>query len=214
MMLSWTLGAAELGPPLRQDGYQVRPPKGFRMTRMHLWHGTRAGVVALAVTGPRLLSAALFDGEGEDAATMVIAVAEAPFALSPSARDEVSAAVSRHFRDELSMPFVLEGAQVGGAPSPRVEVLGSIREGSQLRRVFAAAFPGESRHAVVLFTVPSGRWDEERPIIEASLATFRLDPPPAGLSRQWRWALVALTASLLALSIGLWKRRSARGGAV
>ena len=185
------------------------------MTRMHLFHGTRAGVVTVAgsSSATRFLSAALLDGDGEDAATMAIAVTDAAFALSPSARDEVSTAVLRHFRDELAMPFVLEGAEVKGTSVPRVQVLGSIRQGSQLRRVLAAAFPGEARHAVVLFTVPSGRWDEERPILEASLDTFRLDAPPPGLSRQWRWALVVLTSSLLALSLGLWRRRRAQGGA-
>lgn len=215
-MLLLTLSGAELlGAPLRQDGFQVRPPRSFRMTRMPLFHGTRAGVVAVAgaPSAPRSLSAALIDGEGEDAATMAIAVIDAPFSLSPSARDEVSAAVLRHLRDELAMPFVLEGAEVKGVSAPRVQVLGSIRQGSQLRRVLAAAFPGEIRHAVVLFTMPSGRWDEERSTLEASLETFRLDAPPPGLSRQWRWALVALTSSLLAVSAGLWRRRKAQGGA-
>jgi hypothetical protein len=210
VLLLTLCGTESLGPPLRQDGFQVRPPRAFRMARMALFEGTRAGVVTLAPAGGRTLSAALLDGEGEDAASMVIAVVDAPFSLSPSARDEVSTAVLRHFRDELGLPFVLEGAGVEGGSAPRVEVLGSIREGSQLRRILAVAFPGESRHAVVLFSVPSGRWDEARPTLEASLGTFRLDASPPGLSRQWRLALVGLTASLLVLSFGLWKWRGAR----
>ena len=37
-----------LGPPLRQEGWQLRPPREFRMARMDLFHGTRVGSVAVA----------------------------------------------------------------------------------------------------------------------------------------------------------------------
>lgn len=203
-----------LGPPLRQDGYQVRPPRAFRMTRMDLFHGTHAGSVSMVPRAPRFLSAALVDTDSEDASSMLVSVVEASFSLSPSSRDELSTAVLRHFRDDLSLPFVLERADVQGQQAARVQVFGSVREGSQLRRILVAAFPGEARHAVVLFSVPSGRWDELKPELAASLETMRLEPPTAGgPPRQWRWAFAALMASLLALSVGLWKRRQARRGA-
>jgi hypothetical protein len=206
---STVLGTGLLGPPLRQDGYQVRPPSSFHMARMDLFHGTRAGSVTTSSATPRYLSAALLDRDGEDAATMLIAIIEAPLSLGPSSRDELSTAVLRHFRDELDQPFVLERADVQGQAAPRVQVLGSVRQGSQLRRILVAAFPGEGRHVVVLFSVPSGRWDELKPTLEASLDTLRPELTTAGPPRQWRWAFAALMASLLLLSIGLWKRRQA-----
>lgn len=203
-------GAGSLGPVLRQDGYQIRPPWGFRMRPMELFHGTRAGAVSVVPEARRALSAALSDGAGEEASTMTITVSEVALALGPSARDELSTAVVRHLRDELALPLALEGAAVVGDSSPRVQVLGSIKRGSQLRRVLVAAFPGEPRHAVVLVSVAAGRWELERPTLEASLETFRLDEPPGGPSRAWRWALMMATASLLGGSVWLWSRQLAR----
>lgn len=210
-LLLVALAAADaLGPPLRQDGYQVRPPSSFHMARMDLFHGTHAGSVSSLSAAARYLSAALLDRDGDDAATMLISIIEAPLALGPSSRDELSTAVLRHFREDLSMPFVLERAEVQGQSSPRVEVLGSVRQGSQLRRVLVAAYPGELKHVVVLLSVPAGRWDDLKPQLKASLDTLRLELTSAGPPRQWRWAFAALMASLLALSMGLWRRRQAR----
>lgn len=177
------------------------------MTRMDLFHGTRAGSISTVLHAPRFLSAALVDTDGEDSATMLISVIESTLSLGPSARDELSTAVLRHFRDDLTLPFVLERADVQGQQATRVQVLGSVREGSQLRRILVAAFPGQGRHVVVLFSVPSGRWDELKPDLEQSLETMRLEAATTALPRQWRWAFLALMGSLLTLSIALWKRR-------
>ncbi len=210
-ILLLVLGADSLGPPLRQDGYQVRPAKAFRMARMDLFHGTRAGGVSTPASAPRFLSAALIDSDSEDASTMLISVVESSFAFGPSSRDVLSTAVLRHFRDELAMPFVLERAEVQGSSAPRVEVLGSVRQGSQLRRILVAAYPGESRHVVVFFSVPSGRWDELKPVLEESLESMRVEPlVPNGPPRRWRWAFATVVAALLLLSMGLWQRRRAR----
>lgn len=207
LVLLASLGALELvGPPLKQDGYQLRPPRDFRMARMDLYHGTRVAAVSKAPSASRYLSAALMDGDGEDAATLMVAVVDEPLALGPSARDEASTAVLRHFRDELELPFVLERADVRTGTGARVEVLGSVREGSQLRRILVAAWPGEVRHVVVLFSVPSGRWESLKAAIDESLDTVRPDAAP-GPSRSWRWAFATFIAALLALSIGLWRRR-------
>lgn len=208
LLLLLALAATDsLGPPLRQDGYLIRPPRSFYMARMDLFHGTRVGTVSADPKAQRFLSAALIDGDGEDAASILISAIEAPLRLGPSSRDDLSTAVLRHFRDDLGLPFVLERADVETGPAPRVEVLGSVREGSQLRRILIAAFPGESRHFVVLASVPSGRWDPLKTIIGESLDTMRLEASSQGPPRQWRWAFAALVASLLALSIGLWRRR-------
>lgn len=181
------------------------------MARMDLFHGTHAGSIT-TTSAPRFLSAALIDRDGEDAATMAVSVIETSFSLGPAARDALATAALRHFRDDLDMPFVLERADVRGQSS-RVEVLGSVRQGSQLRRILVATFPGELRHVVVVFSVPSGRWDELRPDLEASLDTLRLEPVGSGPPREWRLAFLALVGSLLALSVGLWKRRQSRRGA-
>lgn len=210
LVLLAAVGALDLvGPPLRQDGYQLRPPRAFRMARMDLYHGTRVATVSKATAAARYLSAALMDGDGEDAATMLVSVVEEPLSLGPSSRDEASTAVLRHFRDELELPFVLERADVRTGPAARVEVLGSVREGSQLRRILVAAWPGEVRHVVVLFSVPSGRWESLKAAIDESLDSVRADTAQ-GPSRSWRWAFATFMAALLVLSFGLWRRRQQR----
>ena len=196
-----------LGPVLRQDGFQVKPPSSFRMARMDLFHGTQAGTISSRPGASRYLSAALVDGEGEDAASILISVVDATLWLGPSSRDELSTAVVRHLRDELGQPFQLERAEVKNG---RVEVLGSVRQGSQLRRILAAAWPGESRHVVAICSAPSGRWEALAPVLSDSFDTMKVEPvsslrPPQRLL----WAFAALVAALLLISIGLWRRRQA-----
>ena len=82
---------------------------------------------------------------------MLVAVVEAPFAVGPGARDELSAAAVRHFNDELGLKLAMERAELSAGPAPHARVLGSVRQGSQLRKVLVAAFPGEARHLVVTF---------------------------------------------------------------
>lgn len=210
-VLGLLLSAADgLGPALRQEAFSVRPPRGFRMARMDLFLGTRAGAVSVAAGAQRYLGAALIDGEGEDAASLLFSVVDAPFLAGPSARDALSTAAVRHFRDELEQPFELERADVRGG---RVEVLGSIRQGSQLRRVLVVAWPGEPRHVVAVASAPSGRWPELSPVLAESLDTLRLEAVPVGPSPRLRWAFAALIASALMVSIGLWRRRQAARGA-
>jgi hypothetical protein len=196
-----------LGPVVRQDGFQFRPPLAFRMARMDLYHGTRVGSVARFANSPRYLAAALIDGDGEDASSMLFSVVEETVVLGPSSRDEFSTAVVKHLHDELGQPFQLERAQVTDG---RVEVLGSIRQGSQLRRILVAIWPGEGRHLVGMASAPSGRWDELAPLIDASFDSLKEDPgisarPP----QRYVWAFVALLAALAMISIGLWRRRQA-----
>lgn len=196
-----------LGPVLRQDGFQVKPPSSFRMARMDLFHGTQAGTLTTAPGATRYLSAALIDGDGEDATSILISVVDATLGLGPSSRDELSTAVVRHLRDELGQPFQLERAEVKNG---RVEVLGSVRQGSQLRRILVAAWPGESRHVVAICSAPSGRWEALAPMIADSFDTMKVEPvsslrPPQRLL----WAFAALVAALLLISIGVWRRRQA-----
>ena len=81
--LSLTLGA--LGTELRRDGYGFRPPEGFRLERMERYAGSRVGAVASGGAEPRFLSAALADGEGEAAATLLAQrIAQAAQSMAPS----------------------------------------------------------------------------------------------------------------------------------
>lgn len=202
-----TVAPDALGPLVRQDGFQFRPPQAFRMARMDLFHGTRAGSVARTSSAPRYLAAALIDGDGEDAASLLFSVVEETVLLGPASRDEFSTAVARHFNDELGQPFQLERAQVNDG---RVEVLGAIRQGSQLRRILVAIWPGEGRHLVAIASAPSGRWDELAPVIDASFDSLKEDPTIAARPPQrYVWAFVALLAALSMISIGLWRRRQA-----
>ncbi len=201
------LSAAPLGPVLRQDGFQMKPPSSFRMARMDLFHGTQAGTISTAPGATRYLSAALVDGEGEDATSILISIVDAPLWMGPSSRDDLSTAVVRHLRDELGQPFQLERAEVKNG---RIEVLGSVRQGSQLRRILVAAWPGESRHVVAICSAPSGRWEALAPVLGDSFDTMKVEPvsslrPPQRLL----WAFAALVAALLLISIGVWRRRQA-----
>lgn len=196
-----------LGPVLRQDGFQMKPPKSFRMARMDLFHGTQVGTISVIPSASRYLSAALVDGEGEDAASLLISVIDATLSLGPSSRDELSTAVVRHLRDELGQPFQLERAEVTNG---RVEVLGSVRQGSQLRRILVAAWPGESRHIVAVCSAPSGRWEVMAPVLSDSFDSMKVEPvSSARLPQRLLWAFAALVAALLLISVGLWRRRQA-----
>lgn len=200
-------GAGELGPVLRQDAFQIKPPKGFRLARMDLYHGTSAGSVARSASSTRYLSAALVDGEGEDAASVLLSVIDESLTLGPSVRDELATSVVRHLRDELGQPFQLERAEVVDG---RVEVTGSIRQGSQLRSILVAAWPGENRHVVALASVPSGRWESVAPSLRESFGSFKLEPvASSGPPARYVGAFAALVAALLLVSVGLWRRRQA-----
>src|SRR5215211_4974448 len=124
---------ANLGTPLRQDGFSFRPPSAFRKARMELFQGTRAGAIPLDSSRPRYLAAALVDGEEEHAAALLVAVVDETFEASPSTREAFSAAAVKHFADELGMPLALERALLVRGPSARVEVVGTIRKEDQLR---------------------------------------------------------------------------------
>lgn len=204
-----------LGTPLRQDGYSLRPPQGFRMERMDLYRGTRATAVSAVASpearGPgltRWLSAALVDGDGDDAAAMVVSIVEGSFQATPAARDEFSTAVVRHFSDELGMKFAMERAELVAGAAARIEVLGTVRQEDQVRRVLISAMAGDGRHAVVGFTAPTGRWEQLGASARASLETFRNDAPAASDASRGLAAIVALVmAAALLASLVLWRRR-------
>jgi len=204
-----------LGTPLRQDDYSLRPPQGFRMERMDLFRGTHATAVGAVASpearGPglaRWLSAALVDGDGDDAAAMVVSIVEGSFPVTPSARDEFSTAVVRHFTDELGLKFALERAELVPGAAARIEVLGTVRQEDQVRRVLIAAMAGDGRHVVVGFTAPTGRWEQLAVNARASLDTFRNVPPLSSDATRGLAAGVALALALALLaSLVLWKRR-------
>src|SRR5687767_70526 len=133
------------------------------MARMDLFHGTRSGAVSEDLKAPRWLSAALVDGDGEDAAAMLVSVVERSFEASPAAREEFSAAVVRHYSEELSLKFAMERADLVPADPKRIEVFGSVRQENQVRRVLVTAVAGEGRHSVITFSAPSGRWEQFAP---------------------------------------------------
>ncbi len=208
LVLLVTVEADPLGAALKQGGFTIKPPRGFRMARMDLFTGTRVGAIASSPADGRWLAAALVDSDGEEAASMLVGVVEAPFAVGPGARDELSTAVVHHFNDELGLKLSMERAELVGGASPHVRVFGSVRQGSQLRRVLVAAFPGEVRHLVVTFTVPSGRFESLEGVLSGSLDSVRSDAPSSAAGRTLAWAALALVGSLLAASIGLWRRRA------
>ena len=198
---------ANLGAPLRQDGFAFRPPAGFRAARMALFQGTRTGAIALDRELPRHLAAALLDGEEEDASSLLVAVVHETFEATPSSRDAFSAAAVRHFADELAMPLSLERAELMRGDSPRIEVVGTVRQQDQLRRILIAAMEGQGKHGVIVASVPSGRFDALLPELRAALDTYRPDAVP-GVRQDVAGSIAALLGLGLFASWWVWRRRT------
>jgi len=203
-----SLGAASLGTELRQEGYVIRPPQAFSMSRMDLFRGTRAGAVSGSPAALRSLSAALVDRPGQDAATMLISMVDGSFQPTPAMRDEFSAAVVKHFTESLNITLSMERSELVEGVAPRIEVLGMIRHEGQLRKVLIAGMSGRGRHAVVTFSVPSARWSELWPELRASLDSFRSE---GSASKEIPRGLAGATAGALAgaliASLAVWRRR-------
>ncbi|MBJ6762323.1 hypothetical protein JGU66_16255 [Myxococcaceae bacterium JPH2] len=203
-----------LGAELRRDGYSFRPPASFRMTGWERYAGSRVGAVSLEPGEARSLSAVLTDGEGAEAATLLVSVVEQGFSASPSERDAFASAVPGHFLRELGLTLSPERVDRVGGPVPRVEVLGTLRESGQVRAVLVTALASEGRHAVVTVSAPAERWETLAPQVRASLETFRMEPPVAGVvPRRVAGALAGTLAGALVASYAAWRRRQ-RGRAV
>ncbi|MCE9670252.1 hypothetical protein LY474_20855 [Myxococcus stipitatus] len=215
MLLSWvsagllSLSSGALGTELRRDGYALRPPEGFHMVRWEPYAGSQAGAVSLDPGAPRMLSAALADGEGPDAAMLVVSVVEQGFAASPSEREDFASAVMQHFRRELGVTVSPERVERLGGVAPRVEVLGTLREAGQVRTVLVAGMASEHRHAVVLVSAPAVRWEALAPVVRASLETFRMEPTnaPGAVPRRALGALAGALAGALVASYAAWRKR-------
>lgn len=201
-------GAVPLGTEIRKDGYSLRPPGGFLLARMELFRDTKSGAPTLPATSSRALSVALVDRPGEDSASMLISVVDGTFQATPAGRDELSTAVMRHFTDEIRLPMALDRAELITTAAPRVEVLGTVRQEGQLRNVLVAGMAGKGKHAVIIFSAPSGRWADLSPQIRASLDTFKNDPPAGnGISRGVAGAAALAGALIAALTVWRHRRR-------
>lgn len=201
-----------LGTKLLRDGYSVRPPRGFRTARRELFEGTRVGAIALEPTAERWLSEALMDADDDTASTMIVSWIDEPFSPGPSTRDGFATAVVRHFAEELGLKLALETVRVvNSGPLPRIEVLGTLKQQSQVRRVLIAAFDGQPRHVVIVFSVPSGRFEELKEAMAASLDSFHVDTgSTAGLSRGLVGALAGAALGALLVSWSLWRTQKKR----
>lgn len=205
------LVGAELGTPLRQDGYRFQPPAGFRMARLEPYAGTRVGAVSASGTAPRFLSAALVDGAGPDAAVLLVAVVDGPFEAEPGAPDDFAAAVARHFREELGLEFALDRVERVAGPAPRIEVRGTLRQDGQQRAVLVAGMEeAGARHAVVTFSVPSARLAALEPALRASLDSFRPEADPRLDERGPAYVIAGAVLVALALSLHLRRKRAPR----
>ncbi|HEX4804122.1 MAG TPA: hypothetical protein VFV14_11450 [Myxococcaceae bacterium] len=199
--------AGPLGIELRQDGYSLRPPSDFTKAYPSLFQGTRALAPTGSPSSSGTLSAFLVDRTGQDAASMVVSVVDGSLAAAPAARDEFSTAVVRHFSDELGLALAMDRAELVSESAPRVEVLATLRQGDQLRNVLVAGMAGKGRHAVISFSVPSGRWGELRPQIRASLDSFRNEPSSKEIPRTVAGAAAGALLGTLVASVALWRRR-------
>lgn len=193
-----------LGAVLRKEGYSIAPPAGFRMVDNGLFEGTRALAFQLG-EGRQWLSAALTDGPLEEAGIMTISLREGRFVPSPAAREEFSAAVVRHFSEELGLRFSLESSKWMDS---QVEVLGTVRHEHQIRYVLISALRGDKRHALVIFSFPSARWEENAKAVRESLLTFHFEKVPGlQMVRNVVAIITAAAAAALMTSIMVLRRR-------
>lgn len=199
-------GAVPLGTEIRRDGYSLRPPPGFVLARMELFRETGAGALSLSPESSRALSAALVDRPGEDSASMLISVVDGTFQATPAGRDELSTAVVRHFAEEIRLALALDRAVLISAGAPRVEVLGTVRQEGQLRNVLVAGMAGKGKHAVIIFSVPSGRWADLNPQIRDSLDSFKNDPPAGNEIPRGLIGAAVLAGALIA-ALAAWRHR-------
>ncbi|MCP3100427.1 hypothetical protein LZ198_16275 [Myxococcus sp. K15C18031901] len=203
------LASGALGTELRRDGYVLRPPEGFHMVRWEPYAGSLAGAVALDPGASRMLSAALADGDGPEAAMLVVSVVDEGFSASPSEREDFASAVMQHFQRELGVTLSPERVERLGGVVPRVEVLGTLREAGQVRTVLVAGLASEGRHVVVMVSAPAVRWELLAPGVRASLETFHLEPTntPGAVPRRVLGALAGALAGALVASYAAWRRR-------
>lgn len=200
-------GAVPLGNELRQDGYSLCPPREFTKARQALFQGTRALAPTGSPSSGGMLSAVLVDRTGQDAASMVVTIVDGSLAAAPAARDDFSTSVVRHFSDELGLALAMDRAELVTQGAPRVEVLATLRQAGQLRNVLVAGMAGKGKHAVISFSVPSGRWAELRPQIRASLDSFRNEPRSKEIPRAVAGAAAGALVGTLVASFALWRRR-------
>jgi hypothetical protein len=207
LLLALLVSQAPLGTLLRLEGFSLRPPEGFRMVRMAPFQDTRVGAVGGVPGGERVLLAALVDGDDDDASTLLVAKVEGTFTVVPSARDDFATFAVRHFADELGMTLMMERAERVQAQVPRIEVLASVRQEGQVRQILLAAMEGEGRHGVVMFSIPSGQFQEKYPKLRASLDSFRNEASAAAnLPKGVAGAVAGAMAGGLLVSFALWRR--------
>lgn len=207
VLLVVALAAAEpLGPMLHLDGCHFRPPRGFHMARLELFQKSHVGAVSLEKDAPSALTAALVDGEGDDAISLLVSVVESD--LLPSQRDEWSAAVTKHFQERLSLPFELERCR---STHERFDCVGTLSQQGQARRIAVTAFPNDDRHVVMVASVPTARWETFEPVLRESEATFGYDVATASaVPRRALWSVALAAVALFSASVVLWRRRRER----
>ena len=98
-------------------------------------------------------------------------------------------------------------AELVREPVARIDVLGTVKQQEQVRRILVSALEGDGRHVVVIFSVPSGQFDALAPALRASLDTVRLDAGTPAISRRFAGALTVVFALALFLSWSVWRRR-------
>jgi hypothetical protein len=91
----------------------------------------------------------------------------------------------------------------------------TLREAGQVRTVQVAGLAPEGWHAVVTVSAPAVRWAELEPRVQASLATFRLEPTTAAgpVPRRLLGALAGALTGALVASYTAWRMRRMRQGA-
>lgn len=203
------LAAAPLMAPLRLDDFSVRAPASLRRVHDDFVRGSAA--LAVGSQGrSRSAVLALVDGDGADALSLVFSQVDTSLELHPGARDEWALAVTRFFREDPSLAFTLEHIELLQGAEPRLEAQGTLREGSAIRHVLLAAYPGAGRHLVAVVSAPPTRWASVEADVAATLGSVRLEHPVPTGPRTAAWAALAAASALLVASVGLWRRRLTR----
>jgi hypothetical protein len=203
---------SSLGNRVRQDGFSFRPPTEFHVVPMPWFRDTQA--LAVQVGNERAHLALLLQDGNENTATsdddsiamLAVSQIDAPLDTGTKSRDLLAQAVTRHFKINLGLPFELERVE---SQSNRIEALGLLHFGNQVRRVLVSAFPHEERHLVLVASVPVSEWDALKPGLAASFDSMELDVAASIVPKRTGMVLAASMLVLLAGSGWLWRKKRA-----
>ncbi len=181
-------------------GFRMLLPQGFAPSAEFSRQLTAAA--APAPPGIRILLDSVFtDGSGPTAASLALAVVDAPLVLDNGSPERVAALAIAYLRDQLGAELRIEWVErISAGRGEAMELAGRVELDDQERVAQFVFVPFGDRQIVLTASLPSSRFAALGPAIEKSLATLAFDrPAPQPASR--RAAIGAAIGGLVGLLV-------------